>query len=147
MDVIPEIRRLHFVEHVTISDLAKQFKLSRPTIRKHLKTVEEPVYSTRQHQPYLKLGAFIEQLTTWLETDVALPGKKRKRTAQRLYECLQAEGYVGSAVQRYVKAWKASRSSSPAIKQAFVPLVFPACKTCQFDWSHERVVLGGVQEG
>ena len=40
MDVLPEIRRLHFVEKVTISDLAKQFKLSRPTIRKHLKTVE-----------------------------------------------------------------------------------------------------------
>ena len=38
MDVIPEIRRLHFVEKVTITDLAKQFKLSRPTIRKHLKT-------------------------------------------------------------------------------------------------------------
>ena len=52
MDVIPEIRRLHFVEHVTISDLAKQFKLSRPTIRKHLNTIEEPVYPTRQHQPY-----------------------------------------------------------------------------------------------
>lgn len=56
MDVIPEIRRLHFVEHVTISDLAKQFKLSRPTIRKHLKTVEEPVYPTRQHLPHLKLN-------------------------------------------------------------------------------------------
>lgn len=148
MDVIPEIRRLHFVEKVNISDLAKQFKLSRPTIRKHLKTVEEPVYPIRQHQPYLKLGAFIEQLTTWLETDVSLPGKKRKRTAQRLYECLQAEGYVGgySAVQRFVKEWKRSRAASPSIKQAFVPLLFPAGETCQFDWSHERVVIGGVEQ-
>ncbi len=84
----------------------------------------------------------------WLETDAALPGKKRKRTAQRLYECLQAEGYVGgySAVQRYVKAWKASRSSSPSIKQAFVPLQFPVGETCQFDWSHERAVIGGVEQ-
>jgi len=61
MDVLPEIRRLHFVEGMTISDLAKQFNLSRPTIRKHLNTVEEPVYPTRQHQPHLKLGAYIEQ--------------------------------------------------------------------------------------
>lgn len=37
MDVLPEIRRLHFVEKVAISDLAKQFKLSRLTIRKHIK--------------------------------------------------------------------------------------------------------------
>ena len=148
MDVLPEIRRLHFVEGVTISDLAKQFKLSRPTIRKHLNTVEEPVYPTRQHQPHLKLGAYIEQLTNWLETDAALPGKKRKRTAQRLYECLQVEGYVGgySAVQRFVKAWKQARSSTPSIKQAFVPLLFPAGETCQFDWSHETVVIGGIEQ-
>ena len=148
MDVLPEIRRLHFVEGVTISDLAKQFKLSRPTIRKHLNTVEEPVYPTRQHQPHLKLGAYIEQLTNWLETDAALPGKKRKRTAQRLYECLQVEGYVGgySAVQRFVKAWKQTRSSTPTIKQAFVPLIFPAGETCQFDWSHEIAVVGGMEQ-
>jgi DNA-binding transcriptional ArsR family regulator len=76
MNVIPEIRRLHFVEKVTISDLAKQFKLSRPAIRKHLKTVEEPVYPTRQHQPHLKLGAYLEQLTTWLKTDAALTRQK-----------------------------------------------------------------------
>lgn len=148
MDVLPEIRRLHFVEGVTISDLAKQFNLSRPTIRKHLNTVEEPVYPTRQHQPHLKLGAYIEQLTDWLETDAALPGKKRKRTAQRLYECLQVEGYVGgySAVQRFVKAWKQARSSTLTIKQAFVPLLFPAGETCQFDWSHEIAVVGGMEQ-
>ncbi|MCQ8130599.1 ArsR family transcriptional regulator, partial [Methylomonas rivi] len=33
---VAEIRRLHFVEKATVSELAKQFKLSRPTIRKHL---------------------------------------------------------------------------------------------------------------
>jgi transposase len=148
MDVIPEIRRLHFVEKVTISALAKQFKLSRPTIRKHLKTIEEPFYPTRQHQPHLKLGAYIEQLTMWLEQDSALSGKNRKRTAQRLYECLQVEGYIGgySAVQRFVKEWKQFRSANPSIKQAFVPLLFPAGETCQFDWSHETAVIGGLEQ-
>ena len=28
--------------------------------------------------------------------------------------------------------------------QAFVPLAFPPGETCQFDWSHEEVELGGV---
>jgi hypothetical protein len=43
-----------------------------------------------------------------LETDTALLGKKRKRNAQRLYECQQTEVYVGrySAVKSYVKLWK-----------------------------------------
>lgn len=147
MEVIAEIRRLHFVEHVTVSDLAKQFKLSRPTIRKHLKTVKEPVYSTRQHQPHPKLGDYLDQLKSWLDLDATLPSKRR-RTAQRLYECLQVEGYRGgyTAVQRYVKDWKKSRSGSPTIKQAFVPLAFPPGETCQFDWSHETVVIGGVEQ-
>ena len=147
MEVIAEIRRLHFVEHVTVSDLAKQFKLSRPTIRKHLKTVKEPVYSTRQHQPHPKLGDYLDQLKSWLDLDATLPSKRR-RTAQRLYECLQIEGYIGgyTAVQRYVKDWKQSRSGSPTIKQAFVPLAFPPGETCQFDWSHETAVIGGVEQ-
>lgn len=147
MDGMPEIKRLHFVEHVTISDLAKQFKLSRPTIRKHLNMGRRAGLSDSATPVLFEARRLYRAIDDVVGGRAALPGKKRKRTAQRLYECLQAEGYVGSAVPRYVKAWKASRSSSPAIKQAFVPLLFPACKTCQFDWSHERVVLGGVQEG
>jgi transposase len=147
MDMIAEIRRLHFVENETVSALAKTFKLSRPTIRKHLKTVEEPVYSTRQHQPHPKLGTYLDQLHTWLRNDATLPSKRR-RTAQRLYECLQVEGYLGgySAVQRFVKDWKQAQASSPPIKQAFVPLAFPPGETCQFDWSHETAVIGGVEQ-
>jgi len=44
-----------------------------------------------------------------------------------------------------VKRWKKNRASTPTAKQAFVPLVFPAGETCQFDWSQETVLLlGGV---
>lgn len=62
MEDVAEIRWLHFVEHVTVSDLAKQFKLSRPTIRKHLNTLDEPVYPVRKSQPHPKLGPFRAQL-------------------------------------------------------------------------------------
>ncbi|MEQ1740483.1 MAG: hypothetical protein ABL884_11315 [Methyloglobulus sp.] len=40
--------------------------------------------------------------------------------------------------------WKRESGKQPVAKQAFVPLVFPACETCQFGWSYEYVVLGGV---
>jgi hypothetical protein len=43
-----------------------------------------------------------------------------------------------------VKRWKKTRAGSPTIKQAFVPLAFPAGETCQFDWSQETVSLSGV---
>jgi hypothetical protein len=43
MDVIAEIRRRFHVDNETVTSLADAFKLSRPTIRKHLNTVEAPV--------------------------------------------------------------------------------------------------------
>jgi transposase len=144
MDHVAEIRRRYFISNENISEIAKSLKLSRPTVRKALKTETELIYQ-RKIQPTPKLGAFKEQLSEWLELDARLP-KRRRRTAQRLFECLQVEGYEGSygPVQRFVKNWKRQSSHRPSTTQAFIPLAFPAGETCQFDWSHEHVLLDGV---
>ena len=90
------------------------------------------------------LGAFQETLETWLHTERLLP-KAQRRTARRLFEGLQAEGYRGAydSVQRFVQRWKATKSGS-ALTQAYVPLAFAPGEVCQFDWSHEHVELAGV---
>ena len=144
MEFIAEIRRRHFVGGESISSIARSLQLSRPTVRKHLRTVEKPVYE-RQHQPCPKLGEFQGLLEQWLKIEERLP-KRQRRTAQRLFEGLQVEGYRGSydQVQRCVKRWKVERLKEPAVTQAFIPLRFPPGETCQFDWSHEEVELGGV---
>ncbi|WP_333874579.1 hypothetical protein [Methylobacter sp.] len=81
----------------------------------------------------------------WLEVESRLP-KKQRRTAQRLFEGLQAEGYRGAydRVQRYVKDWKLEQKITPALTKVFIPLAFPPGETCQFDWSEEFVELGGI---
>jgi len=79
MENIAEIRRHHKINGESISALAEEFKHSRNTIRKHLQTVEEPVYQ-RQQQPLPKLGEFERQLLAWLEYDAQLP-RKQRRTA------------------------------------------------------------------
>lgn len=144
MEFIAEIRRRHFVGKESISSIARDLQLSRPTVRKALTALAEPGYQ-RQSQPAPKLGGFLALLEQWLDTESRLP-KRQKRTAQRLFEGLQAEGCRGSygPVQRFVKGWKARRAGGPAVTQAFVPLAFPPGETCQFDWSHEEVELGGV---
>ena len=81
MEFIAEIRRRHFVSGESISAIAQSLKLSRPTVRKALKALEEPVYQ-RQHQPAPKLGDFLEQLEQWLDIEARLP-KRQRRTAQR----------------------------------------------------------------
>jgi transposase len=144
MDFIAEIRRRHFISDESISSIALSLNLSRTTVRKHLKTTEEPVYQ-RKNQFFPKLGAFQERLNHWLETESLLP-KKQRRTAQRLFEGLQEEGYRGAydSVQRYVKHWKIGQKKTPSATKAFIPLAFPPGETCQFDWSEECVELGGV---
>lgn len=145
MDIIAEIRRRHLVSGESISSIARDLKLSRPTVRKHLQTLAEPVYQ-RQHQPAPKLGEFQGVLESWLKAEQSLP-KSQRRTAQRLFEGLQIEGYRGAydSVQRFVKQWK-SRSSRYSVSQAFVPLRFAPGEVCQFDWSHEQVEINGVHQ-
>ncbi|MDP2963740.1 MAG: IS21 family transposase [Sulfurimicrobium sp.] len=145
MEVIAEIRRRHLVSKESISSIARDLKLSRPTVRKHLQTEADAVY-IRQNQPAPKLGEFQAALEGWLQTERHLP-KAQRRTARRLFEGLQAEGYRGAydSVQRFVKQWKAGQAG-PTIKQAFVPLAFAPGEVGQFDWSHEHVEIDGVMQ-
>lgn len=146
MEFIAEIRRCHLVGGESISAIARDLRLSRPTVRKALRTLGEPAYQ-RRRPPAPKLGEFAARLESWLDVESRLP-KRQRRTAQRLFEGLQAEGYRGSygPVQRFVKAWKAGRGGGPAATQAFVPPAFPPGETGQFDWSHEQVELGGMPQ-
>jgi hypothetical protein len=59
MDHVAEIRRRYFISNENISEIAKSLKLSRPTVRKAVKTETELIYQ-RKIQPTPKLGAFKE---------------------------------------------------------------------------------------
>ena len=144
METIGKIRRRKLVKNESISGIARELNLSRNTVKKYLHAQSEPTYR-RRNQPCPKLGAHQPQLITWLEQDAERP-KGQRRSAQRLFEDLQRAGYVGAydSVQRFVKRWKADRPA-PAT-HAFVPLAFAPGDACQFDWSHEHVVLGGVTQ-
>lgn len=116
MDVIAEIRRRRLVSKESISAIARDLKLSRPTVRKHCRSRSEPIYSRRK-QAVPMLGAFREMLETWLRTERLLP-KAQRRTARRLFEGLQAEGYRGAydSVQRFVQRWKAAQSGASPLR-------------------------------
>lgn len=143
MDIIYEIRRRHAVQQQSISAIARDMNLSRQTVRKHLKTIEEPKYQ-RIPPESPKLGQFAKPLADWLEQESSLP-RSRRRTARRLFEGLQVIGYAGAydSVQRFVKHWKLTNHSLK-LNEAFIPLFFAPGDACQFDWSQEQVEIGGV---
>ena len=143
VETIGKIRRRRLVQGETISAIARELKLSRNTVKKALRSDGEPFEYRRQHQRRPKLGPYLATLETWLETEEKLPARER-RTAQRLFEALQLEGYAGSVdqVRRHMRHFE--RRHRPT--QVFIPQSFEPGEAYQFDWSHEGVELGGLDQ-
>ena len=143
METIRKIRLAARGGHKSIRQISRDLCLSRNTVRKVLRSDKTRYEYHRENVPRPVLGAFVEVLSAWLEADKALPVKQR-RTAQRLYEALQGEGYRGGydSVRRFVKVWRRDHQCTPT--DAYIPLYFDPGDAFQFDWSHETAQLGGV---
>lgn len=144
VETIGKIRRRRLVQGESISAIARDLGLSRNTVKRALRFEGEGFEYHRQHQPRPKLGAYLATLEQWLEAEEKLPARER-RTAQRMYEALSLEGYSGAvdAVRRYMRQFEQRHRP---IATAFIPQYFAPGEAYQFDWSHEHVELGGVEQ-
>ena len=145
MESISKIRRWILREGQSIRSVARTTGLSRNTIKKYLKEASPPSYQRQAPPVRHKLcNGFDLRLQELFGQDLKRPRRER-RTAQKLYEQLVAEGYTGSysPVQRFVRELKQAGAGSG---DAFIPLHFVAGDALQFDWSEERVVLGGIEQ-
>jgi transposase len=135
MALFGKIRRLHFREGLSISEIARRTSLSRNTLKRWLAAEggTEPKYQ-RAPQDH-KLTPFEATLRQWLETDRHRP-KRERRTALALFSELQKLGYTGSypRVSAFVRAWREA-TPNRGLATAFVPLRFALGEAFQFDWS------------
>jgi hypothetical protein len=94
-------------------------------------------------QPRPKLGRWAPELDDLLAANAAKSAREQL-TLIRIFEELRGHGYYGGydAVRRYARRWSKERGQSTAA--AYVPLSFAPGEACQFDWSHEIVLLNGV---
>jgi transposase len=145
VETIAKIRRYHFVEGRPIKQISRDLNISRNTVRKVIRSqVTEHRYE-REDQQYPRLRSFTKRLDELLEENLNRP-KRRRMTAQRMFEILQGEGYKGAydSVQRYAKKWREERGREP--EQCYIPLRFEPGDAYQFDWSHEKAIIGGVPQ-
>jgi len=144
VETIGKIRRRRLVQGESISAIARDLGLARNTVKRALRFEGEAFEYRRTVQPRPKLGPYVATLEAWLQTEQKLTARER-RTAQRLYEALCLEGYTGTVntVRRYVRAF--GHRHHP-IATAFIPQSFALGEAYQFDWSHEHVELGGVDQ-
>jgi transposase len=144
METIGKIRRRRLVLGESISAIARDLGLSRNTVKRALRSEGEGFEYRRSSQPRPKLGPFLETLEAWLEGEEKLPAREQ-RTAQRIYEALCLEGYTGAVdtVRRQMRAFERRRHS---VVGAFIPQYFAPGEAYQFDFSHEHVELGGIDQ-
>lgn len=145
METVSKVRRWVKADGMSIKEVARRTGLSRNTVRKYLRDENaEPRYRMSQERSSRRLLEHEVHLRGMYEADLARPLRER-RSMQGLYEALVVEGYTGSydTVRRYVVRLK---GSTAGVGQGYIPLEFDAGDALQFDWSHEVVVLGGVEQ-
>jgi transposase len=143
VETITKVRIACLRDGKSIRETARKFNLSRNTVRNIVRSDITDQKYERNEQPRPKLGIFVEKLAEWLQEDSIKPLRHR-RSSQILFEQLQREGYDGGydTLRRYVGKWK--KEDGSALVKAFVPLEFDPGDAFQFDWSYEKIELGGV---
>ena len=145
METVSKIRRWILADGFSIREVSRRTGISRNTIRKYLREDSvEPRYRLRRPRHGKRLLDYEVRLREMVEADLSRPPRER-RTMQGLYETIVADGFEGSydTVRRYIVRLKSKIGPSA---KGYIPLEFDAGDALQFDWSHEIVNLGGIEQ-
>jgi len=142
VETIRKIRCAYHRDKKGIRQIARDFKLSRNTVKKVIRGEATEFIYDRKAQPLPKLGPYEGSLLEYLVNDATRP-RREQRTAVVLFEELQRQGFEGGydSVRRYVQKWQKSEEGHKVT--AYIPQTFAPVEAFQFDWSHELVELGG----
>jgi transposase len=140
VDQVHVIRHKVLVEGRSARAVAKEFGISRRTVRKYL-TTSVPVRretAPRARPVWATVRRRVEQL---LAESAQWTGGKQQLTATRLHELLVAEGHrVGvTMIKEAVAEWKRAR------REVFVPLTYRPGDLAEVDFFEVLVDLDGVR--
>ena len=141
MEIYGRVRRAVRVEGRSQRAVAREFGLSRETVRKMLQYAVPPGYQRQQPIKRPKLGPWLGVIDAILNDDKQRPAKQR-HTSKRIFERLKEEhGFTGgyTIVKDYV------RTAALRGQEMFVPLMHPAGEA-QVDFGEALVVIAGVEQ-
>ena len=141
MEIYGRVRRAVRVEGRSQRAVARDFGLSRETVRKMLQYAVPPGYQRQQPIKRPKLGPWLGVIDAILSDDKQRPAKQR-HTAKRIFDRLKEEhqftgGYT--IVKDYV------RSAELHSREMFIPLTH-APGEAQADFGEALVVVAGVEQ-
>jgi transposase len=124
-----------------VRQAAREFGLSRKTVRKMLAYSVPPGYQRKKPVKRPKLGPWLGVIDQILENDESRP-KKQRHTAKRIYDRLKEEHHFAGGytiVKDYV------REARLRHKEVFVPLAHPP-GNAQADFGEALVAIAGVEQ-
>jgi transposase len=133
------IRRLYIKQQKSIRWIAREFKISRKTVRKALVDGEEPKYNLTRAKPKPVTNYIRPIATQWLQEEKQYPAKQHY-TARGIYTRLVDEyDYQGSesSVRRVVAELRQGE------KETYIPLAFEPGTNAQCDWGSGYIYLDG----
>jgi transposase len=141
VEVYARVRRAVQVDGMSIRQAAREFGLSRKTIRKMLQHSLPPGYARKKPVKRPMLGPWLGIIDQILVEDRSQP-KKQRHTAKRIFDRLKAEHAFGGGytiVKDYVRQARLQH------KEVFVPLAHPP-GNAQADFGEALVVIAGIEQ-
>lgn len=141
VEVYARVRRAVQVDGMSVRQAAREFGLSRKTIRRMLQFSLPPGYQRKKPVARPKLGPWLGIIDQILVDDKS-QHKKQRHTAKRIWDRLKSEHAFGGGytiVKDYVRQARLSH------KEVFVPLAHPP-GDAQADFGEALVVIAGVEQ-
>ncbi len=140
MELYVRVRRAVLVDGLSQRAVAREFGISRKSVRKMVSFSVPPGYRRQQAVKRPKLDPWVGVIDAIVEEDKARPAKQR-HTAKRVFDRLREEhqftgGYT--IVKDYL------RCAAQRGREMFIPLVHPAGEA-QADFGEALAVIGGVE--
>lgn len=137
MEQWAEIRRMHFVEGVSIREISRRTGLHRETIRRALAAKRPPAYRRREKAPS-KLDPFKDEIERLLRSDHRMPGT-------RIRELIAELGYEGGKTILDDHLREVRPRFAP--RRTYQRTVYRPGEICQFDlWEpREEIPVGHGQ--
>lgn len=135
------IRWLHDREGKSARAIAREFGMSRKTVKKYVGQPDAPRYTLKQPRDKPVSDQWRSKVEEILEADKTAP-RKQRHTARRIFDRLVSEeDYIGSS--RTIRQLVADIRNKPASK-ASIPLLFGPGKDAQVDFGESYAYIGGL---
>jgi transposase len=140
-----KVREAHFIQKWSARRIAREYGLSRNTVKKYMAENMLPQYRRSSDRFCPVLGPFIELIDELIQEDLKKP-RKQRFIGHTFYIYLRdSHGYTGSE-STLRKYFCLRRRELTGLTKVSVPLVHPANGEAQVDWIEDITVIIGGKE-